>query len=239
MTNVKNATTAATTTTPATANQRTLAAVPAIITRILASNIVAYITTLAVTVCATTSAEPVVALSNGNYTWLLAMMAPFLVVFFDFRRLMHLGASSDYLIAAIVAYAILAVVVSACNTLVHLAIDPLNRNQQVINLMDVCGWTRNGWFVAFLQQTLFLLMVMLFLHMLLSMQTYWYGWLTDVLLIAIIAMFTPIAPLRALLGRFFGLIMLNANPVSHIGVCVLLSAAFCAIELLILKRTTL
>ena len=62
--------------------------------------------------------------------------------------------------------------------------------------MDVCRWTENGIFAAALQQMFFLLLVMVFLHVLLSMQTHWYGWLTDVVLVAIVCVFTPIAPSR-------------------------------------------
>ena len=46
-------------------------------------------------------------------------------------------------------------------------------------MMDVCGWTENRIVAAGLQQMAFLLLVMIFLHVLLSMQARWYGWLTD------------------------------------------------------------
>ena len=72
-----------------------MTAVFAIIKRLLASNKISYIVTALVVVCATSSGETV--LSNGNYTWLLAVFAPFFFVFYDFSRLMHLGASKrDY-----------------------------------------------------------------------------------------------------------------------------------------------
>ena len=87
--------------------------------------------------------------------------------------------------------------------------------------MDVCKWTENGIIAAGLQQMFFLLLAMVFLHVLLSMQNRWYGWLTDGLLVAIICIFTPIAPLRAILAGFFKMIMLNGNAVLHIGICLL------------------
>ena len=85
----------------------------------------------------------------------------------------------------------------------------------------------------------FLLLVMIFLHVLLSMQTHWYGWLTDAILVAIICVFTPIAPLRAVLAGFFQIIMINRNAILHIGVCLFLSAALSLGGLAVLKRKTL
>ena len=80
---------------------------------------------------------------------------------------------------------------------------------------------------------------MIFLHVLLSMQAHWYGWLADGVLIAAICIFTPIASLRAGLAGFFRLIMFNGSAVLHIGVCLLLSAALSCGGLAVLKRKTL
>ena len=215
-----------------------MTAILAIIKRLLASNKISFILTAAVVVCATSSGETV--LSNGNYTWLLAVMAPFFFVFYDFSKLMHLGASKkDYFIGCLISYGFLAFCISLVNTVIHLAIDPIYPAQTVINMMDVCRWTENGIFVAAIQQMLFLLLAMIFLHVLLSMQAHWYGWLTDAVLVAIICIFTPIAPLRSVLSGFFRLIMLNGNAILHIGICFLLSAALSLAGLVVLKRKTL
>ena len=192
-----------------------MTAVFAIMKRLLASNKISCIVTALVVVCATSSGETV--LSNGNYTWLLAVMAPFFFVLYDFSKLMHLGASKrDYFLGCLISYGLLAFGISLLNTLIHLVIDPAYQAQTVINMMDVCHWTENGIILAGLQQMFFLLLVMVFLHVLLSMQAHWYGWLTDAILAAIICIFTPIAPLRAVLGRFFSLIMFNSNTILHI-----------------------
>lgn len=188
-----------------------MTAVFAIIKRLLASNKISYIVTALVVVCATSSGETV--LSNGNYTWLLAVFAPFFFVFYDFSRLMHLGASKrDYFLGCLISYGLLAFGISLLSTLIHLVIDPAYQATTVINMMDVCRWTENGIVAAGLQQMCFLFLVMVFLHVLLSMQPHWYGWLTDAVLAAIICVFTPIAPLRAVLGEFFSLIMLTPMP---------------------------
>ena len=206
--------------------------------RLLASNKISFIITAVVTVCATSSGETV--LSNGNYTWLLAVLSPFFFVFYDFSKLIHLGASKrDYYLGCLAAYALLALGISLANTAIHLVIDPAYQARTVINLMDVCRWTENGIIAAALQQACFLLLVMVFLHVLLSMQAHWYGWLTDAVLVAVICVFTPIAPLRSVLAGFFGLIMLNGNALVHTAVCLMLSAALALAGLWVLKRKTL
>lgn len=215
-----------------------MTAIFSIVKRLLSSNRISFILTAIVVLCATSSGE--VALSNGNYTWLLAVLTPFFFVFYDFTKLMHLGASKrDYFFGCLISYGFLALCISLVNTVVHVLIDPVYPAQTVINLMDVCRWTENGVLVAGLQQMFFLLLVMIFLHVLLSMQTRWYGWLTDAVLVAVICVFTPIAPLRAVLGGFFQIIMFNGSAVLHIGVCLLLSAAFSLAGLAVLKRKTL
>ncbi len=215
-----------------------MTAVFAIVKRLLASNKISFIITALVVLCATSSGD--VVLSNGNYTWLLAGMTPFFFVFYDFAKLIHLGTSKkDYFFGCLISYGFLAFCISLVNTVIHLLIDPVYSAQTVINMMDVCKWTENGMIVAGLQQMFFLLLVMVFLHVLLSMQAHWYGWLTDAVLVAIICIFTPIAPLRAILAGFFELIMFNSNAVLHIGICLLLSAAFSFGGLAVLKRKTL
>ena len=215
-----------------------MSAIFSITKRLLSSNKISFILTALVVLCATSSGE--VVLSNGNYTWLLAVLTPFFFVFYDFTKLMHLGASKkDYYLGCLISYGFLAFCISLVNTLVHLLIDPVYPAQTVINLMDVCQWTANGIVVAGLQQMFFLLLVMIFLHVLLSMQTHWYGWLTDAILVAIICVFTPIAPLRAVQAGFFQIIMINSNAILHIGVCLLLSAALSLGGLAVLKRKTL
>lgn len=213
-------------------------AVFAIVKRLLASSRLSFIITALVMLCATSSGD--VALSRGNYAWLLAVMTPFFFVFYDCAKLLCLGAGKrDYYIGCLISYGILALGISLVNTLIHLLIDPVQSARTVINLMDVCKWTENGVFAAALQQLCFLLLVMLFLHVLLSMQSRWYGWLTDAVLAAVVCVFTPIAPLRGLLAGFFRLIMLNGSAVLHIGVCLSLSAALSLAGLWVLKRKTL
>lgn len=212
----------------------------AVIKRLFASNKVSFILTAVVVLCATTSGDSNIALSNGNYTWLLAVMTPFLFVCYAFTKLIHLGTSKkDYFTGCLAGYGLMALAVSLANTGIHILIDPLNRTQTVINMMDLCGWTVNGTLIAFLQQAIFLLLTMIFLHVLLSMQPYWYGWLADGVLTAVICIFPPFAPLRRLLAGFFKVVMFNRNAPLHIGVCLLLCTILSLIGLTVLKRKTL
>lgn len=215
-----------------------MTAIFAIIKRLLASNKISFILTALVVLCATSSGA--VVLSNGNYTWLVAALTPFFFVFYDFSKLMHLGASKkDYFLGCLISYGTLALCISLVNTAIHQWIDPAYSARTVINLMDVCHWTENGILMAALQQMCFLLLVMVFLHVLLSMQAHWYGWLTDAVLVAVICIFTPIAPLRAVMAGFFQAIMLNGNALPHIAICLALSAALSLAGLAVLKRKTL
>lgn len=210
----------------------------AIVKRLLASNKISFILTALVVLCATSSGD--VVLSNGNYTWLPAVLTPFFFVFYDFKKFMHLGASKkDYYFGCLISYGVLAFCISLVNTAIHLLIDPVYPAQTVINMMDVCNWTENGIIAAGLQQLFFLLLIMVFLHVLLSMQAHWYGWLTDAVFVAIVCIFTPVAPLRAVLAGFFQMIMLNGNAALHIGICLLLSAALSLGGLVVLKRKNL
>ena len=215
-----------------------MTAIFAIVKRLIASDKISFIITALVVLCATSSGD--VVLSNGNYTWLLAVLTPFFFVFYDFTKFMHLGASKKYyFFGCLISYGFLAFCISLVNTVIHLLIDPAYSARTVINMIDVCRWTENGIIVAGLQVMFFLLLVMVFLHVLLSMQAHWYGWLTDALFVAIICIFTPIAPLRTVLAEFFQIIMFNSNAVSHICICLLLSAALSLGGIVVLKRKTL
>ncbi len=215
-----------------------MTAVFAVVKRLLASDRISFILTALVVLCATSSGD--VVLSNGNYTWLLAVLTPFFFVFYDFKKLMYLGTSKkDYFFGSLISYGFLAFCISLVNTGIHWLIDPVYSARTVINLMDVCKWSENGIIAAGFQQMFFLLLVMVFLHVLLSMQTHWYGWLTDAVLAALICVFTPIAPLRAALIKFFQIIMLNRNTALHIFICLLFSAALSFGGLAVLKRKTL
>lgn len=127
------------------------------------SNWLSLLLTAVVVLAATTANDAAMAISRGNYTWLLIILLPFFVVFFNFPKLMYLNTSKKaYLLGSLLTYTVAAAFVSLINTFIHLLIDPINRSQTVVNLMELCGWWKNGVLTAFLQQFLFLLLAAIF-----------------------------------------------------------------------------
>lgn len=212
--------------------------VPAVVKRLLISDKISFIVTFLVAACATSSGN--VVLSHGNFTWLLALLSPFFFVFHDFHKMLYVGTSkSDYFHGCIIGYIIISFLISSFNTIIYCLIDPIHNGGKVINIMDICNWTDNNILIAALQQMAFLLCLMIFLHMLLSMQDRWYGWLADLILIAIICIFTPIASLRVLLSGFFKLVMLNSKAFIQISLCLVLSTVSSCFTFLILGHKVL
>ena len=212
-------------------------AISAVVKRILSSNRLSFIITFVVVLCAVSSKDSSVALSNGNYFWLASLFIPFFSVLYAVPRLLHLGAEKrDCYIGSLCSYCVIALVVSLLNTFVCLFIDPINKSQTVINLMNVCRWMENGVIIAFLQQAVFLLLLMLFIHVMIELQHFWFGWLIDILLVAGLSVSMPIAPLRSMVASFFSIIMVNSNAIIQISSCLILSVLFAFISLVLIKR---
>ncbi|MDI0264535.1 hypothetical protein QIW52_01075 [Clostridioides difficile] len=208
-----------------------------IVKRNFSSSFIGFIITILVVLLSSTSSDAKIDISRGNYTYLYILIVPFFIVYFNFSKLIYLNATKKYYFwGSMITYIITALAVSLINTFIHLVIDPINQTQTVINLLELCGWWQNGPFLAFFQQFTFLLLVSIFLHLLLSMQTYWYGWITDIALIAIICIFVPIQHLRGILVEFFKLIMFNSNPLLHIGICSIGSLLLAYLCLIVLKK---
>jgi hypothetical protein len=94
---------------------------------------------------------------------------------------------------------------------------------------EVFGFMARGPVIAFLQMFAFLLMLCCVLHTMTLIQGYWYGWVVDLLIVTIISVFTPIAPLRIWLVRFFNLIIFGSNVTVQILSCLVLGAVvYCA-----------
>lgn len=150
-----------------------------------------------------------------------------------FRRIVNLGGTrSQYFRGAALTYVVLALAVSLANVILTYGLtNPLARTgwfQATINVVEVFGWLAHGPVVSFLQQFAFCLLLAAFLHTLTTMQDRWYGWVADILIIAIISVFTPIAPLRHALVWFFQLIIFNPYPWLQILACLVLGAVLFA-----------
>jgi hypothetical protein len=108
--------------------------------------------------------------------------------------------------------------------------------QDFYNLLDVWGWSACGAFVAFLRQSAFLFLGMVFFHTLASLHEWWIGWAMDALIIAVISVFTPIEPLRNAEYAFFRAILFQPNAFLQIVTCLALAAALYALNRPILSR---
>jgi len=172
-------------------------------------------------------------ISIGCYLWLLPVMAAIFIPAKNFPRIINLGGKREnYFWGSLMTYAILACVVSLVNVLFHYAIDPLIETSGnfdasflggIANLIEVYGWNRYGPVVAFLQQFAFLFLFSVFVHTLTAAQGKWYGWAADALIIGIIAVFTPIKPLRDAEAWFFNLIIFHPNVLLQIAACMVLA----------------
>jgi hypothetical protein len=182
--------------------------------------------------------------SNGiyvdmaNYLYIAIILSAIFIPTINFRKIIHLnGKKLDFYWGALINYVILAAVVSLTNIILFLICKVLFGNQlSIANLVQVFGWFSHGVVIAFFQQFIFLLLTAIFIHTLTTMQTFWFGWVTDVVLTAIICVFTPIPPLRATLVWFFNMIIYNSNAFVQILSCLILSVTIYYLNLLVLRR---
>ncbi|MFA9380000.1 MAG: hypothetical protein ACERKO_02960 [Acetanaerobacterium sp.] len=174
----------------------------------------------------------------ANYLYAAVVLAAIFIPALNFRKIMHLnGKKIDFYWGALINYAILSAVVSFADIILFLISKAIFGSRfPVVNLVEIFGWLSHGVAAAFFQQFFFLLFTAVFIHTLTTMQTFWFGWVTDVLLIAIISVFIPIPPLRAALVWFFYMIIFNGNALVQILSCLILSAAIYSLDLLVLHR---
>ncbi len=176
--------------------------------------------------------------SEGNSLIIVIIIAAVLIPSVNFYKLMHLnGKKTDFFWASITNYIVFAAAIALVNVLLFYTIDKMLKTSVIIyDIIDVFGWSDNGVIFAFLRQFAFYLLLGVVLHTLTSIQTFWWGWVIDLVIVAIISVFTPIAPLRQLLVDFFNVIIFNPNPVVHIAVCLSLSAGIYSLNIPILSR---
>lgn len=180
-------------------------------------------------------------ISLGNYFYLYIAMIPFFIVISSYKKFIHLHASKhDYYFGSLLTYGAAAIAVSLLNTLFCILVDPnIPIYLEMTNLMELTGWMQNGVLIAFIQQAIFLFLAAVFLHVLISLQPYWAGWVIDLIIIIILAVFIPIAPLRHIVVGFFSLVMFNSNALLHILVCLILTAILNAAGRIPLKKRTM
>ena len=184
--------------------------------------------------------------SAGNLLWLLPLFAGIFIAGKNFRRIINLGGKrGNFFWGSLAAHAMLAFIVSLANVVIFYTLDRALINMGIFdpsffggvaNLIEVFGWNQHGPIVAFLRQFAFLFLLATFAHTFAAIQDKWFGWVTSVALVAIVSVFTPIAPLRAALAWFFNLILTHRLPFMQILACVALGLAVYALNKPILAR---
>lgn len=177
-------------------------------------------------------------LDPGNYAYAAALFAPIFIPAINFKKIMHLnGKKIDFYWGALFNYIIIAAVASFADILLYVATkNTFGSYGRVINLVQAFGWFSHGIVAAFFQQFFFILLFEIFVHTLTAMQTFWFGLVADVALVAIISVFTPIPVLRSALVWFFYMIIFNPMVAIQIISCIVISALLFALYLLVLKK---
>jgi len=176
--------------------------------------------------------------SPGSYVFLLVLIAAIMIPASNFHRTINLGGRrSNFLWGSLVTYAILAVALSFINTISFFTFDQFIQQSGyfgfmggVLSLVQVFGWAQNGFIIAFLQQAAFLFLMASFFHTFTAMQGKWYGWITNVVIVAILAVFIPVPVLRPSLVWFFNMIIFHDTAFLQIAACILLAAAIYALN---------
>lgn len=175
---------------------------------------------------------------SANYLYLAVILASIFIPALNFRKIMHLnGKKLDFYWGTLINYVMISAVVSLANITLFLMCKSIFGTRLIIwNTVELFGWMRHGVAVAFLQQFFFLLLLAIVIHTLTSMQNFWFGWVTDIVLAAIISVFTPIPVLRNALIWIFNMIIFNRYAAVQIISCFVLSTVIYALYLSVLKR---
>ena len=174
----------------------------------------------------------------GNTLALLPILAAMVIPAYNLRRTINLGVRRyDFFLGCIPAYVILSAAVSLVAVIFHYAVDRylVRYFAGIMDMFVAFGFIGRGPVAAFIQTFAFLILFTSFVHTLTMAQTAWYGWVADVLIVAIISVFTPIARLRAALVWFFRLIIFG-NPVLQVFSCFILAALVYSLSKPVLNR---
>jgi len=179
--------------------------------------------------------------SLGNYFFILLILSAVFIPLSHFRKMMNLGAKrTDFFNGCFVTYVVMAAAISLISLVLYYTYDRVMITYMyrggTLDVVYWFGWINNGVIAAFFQQFAFLLLFACVVHTLSAAQDKWYGWAADILIVAIISVFTPIAPLRAALTWFFYLVIFNPNAFLQVAACLVLAIAVYSLNKLILAR---
>lgn len=170
-------------------------------------------------------------LAVGTYIYLLPLLLAVFIPAQNFSKLMNLGGKRmDFFYGSLLTYLLITAVVTLLSVILFFILDPIMRaNTGLMNLLDIFSFMSNGAVVAFLQMFAFLSLCCCVFHTLTLIQGHWYGFVVDVIIIAVISVFTPIATLRAALVWFFNMIIFHDIAIVQIVFCLVLSVGiYCA-----------
>ena len=171
----------------------------------------------------------------GNCLFLLPVLMGVLIPAKNFTKLMNLGGKRiDFWKSGLPLYILASLVVSLvalilCKFLNHVMLDRIGG---VMDMFDAFGFMGRGIVAAFFQMSAFIFLLASAAHTLTLIQGRWYGWVVDVLIVAIISVFTPVAVLRPALVWFFRMIIFHNSAVVQIASCVVLGAAVYSLSLI-------
>ena len=179
----------------------------------------------------------------ANYLIVLPVGIALFVCARNFHKLMNLGGTRmDFFRSGWLTFTPAAVVVSAVMVVLNRTLDPWMVRRggfaSALDLLDTFGFAGHGVLVAFLQMAAWLIGASAFVWTLTLIQGRWYGWAVDVLIIAVISVFTPIPPLRAVLVWFFHLTIFGPW-LLQIVACLVLGAAVYAASLIPIRSKRL
>jgi len=177
------------------------------------------------------------------YTWLLVWLAAQWSAGRNYGCILRLGGKRrGFMWGAAATYALLAAAASLVVTVAYYAIDrPLNNFAVLGGFFappDVFGWAAHGPVMVFVEQFAVLLLLAAITHTFkAALARHWYGYAAIAVVVALIAVFSSITPLRHVEGRFFTALLFGGNPALQIILCLVLAAAIYALSKPILDRT--
>ncbi|MDR1093863.1 MAG: hypothetical protein LBL66_06910 [Clostridiales bacterium] len=179
-----------------------------------------------------------VGFSVANYLIVLPFFMAILIPARQFSRMMNLGGKRrDFFWACLPVYAAAAFAVSLAGVLLTVTLDTRVFGQAgFLNLWRVFGFMKHGPVAAFFQMGAFLLFLACAAHTLTLIQDRWYGLAADALIIAVVSVFTPIAPLRSALAWFFKMIIFHDSAIAQIVSCLFVAALVYGASLFAVRR---
>lgn len=177
-------------------------------------------------------------IDTANYLYIFAVLTPILIPAYCLKRMLYLNVSKDtFFKGTLFIYIIAAVAFSVLNLLIYSLTDLIfGYCLSIKNLSVIFSWRGNGVTICLFQQFAFFILVECFFHTLTCANFHRSGIVADILIAAVLAVFIPIASLRKYLTAFFDLIIFNDNWAVQLISCLILSAVFYLMSVIIIKR---